>query len=151
LETAAKSLEKLMEVRDLVKFGDTFREMHRDIMAAQSSALGSYRNELTLLDEIRTLKERVAEFETWETEKKRYERKSLGWGAFAYMLKPDARGTEEPHFACTNCYEHGRIVTVQFGVPKPGEGQRWFCPSCRSTIMPSRNKLSDTAGVTWLD
>jgi hypothetical protein len=151
LGTVTKGLQELMEVRDLVKFGDTFRKMHSDVLAAQSSALAGYTRELTLLDEIGQLKKRVAEFETWNTQKQRYELKFLGYGAYAYMLKPDARGTEPPHWACTNCYEHGHIVTIQYGVLKRGDGHAWFCPSCHNTVMPSHEGLGPAGKPKWLD
>jgi hypothetical protein len=113
LGTVTKGLQELMEVRDLIKFGDTFRKMHGDVLAAMGSAVAGYHREAALLEEIGDLKKRVAAFETWDDEKKRYEMKNLGHGAFAYMLKRDTRGVELPHYVCANCY--GNLSCCRFG------------------------------------
>jgi hypothetical protein len=154
LEAATKALQELMEVRDLVKFGDTFRKMHSEILAAQQSALGGYKRELALLDEINALKARVANFETWDTQKQRYELKSLGSGGYAYMLKPDARGAETPHWVCANCFSSGRVSVIQYGRPQTRrDGRRdYFCPSCNNEVAMSGDAFTPgTQDPRWLD
>jgi rubrerythrin len=87
------------------------------------------------LERIRKLEREVADFKAWESERQRYDLKDLGDGAFAQMLKPGMRGTEPPHWVCTNCYEHGHKATLQ-NVMVKGRGQVWRCPSCKNTIDP---------------
>ena len=133
LNAAGDTLQKLIEVRDLAKFGDTFRKMHGEVLAAMQGAVAAQTRESALLDRIRDLEEKVRSFETWEREKNRYERRNIGWGAFAYVLKKSERGTETPHWACTNCYENGKMITLQYGRPIKGPAI-WRCPSCKNTI-----------------
>src|SRR4051794_8174501 len=59
-------------------------------------------------ERIRTLEAEVASLKAWDAAKEPYELKPLGSGAIAYMLKPEARGTEPPHWLCPNCYTQGK-------------------------------------------
>jgi hypothetical protein len=145
LKAASESVQKLIEIRDLIKFGDALGKLQAQILAAQQGALAAYERELTLLARVSQLEKEVASFDTWKREKQRYERKHLGWGAFAYMLKKAERGHEAPHWVCTNCYEHRHIATMQFGLLKGVEEMTWFCPSCKNTIRPS------SATNQWID
>jgi hypothetical protein len=140
LNAAGDTLQKLIETRDLIKFGDDLRKLLAEVLAAQRGALTAQANEAMLLERIRELEKEISRFETWEREKARYERRNVGYGAFAYVLKKSERGTEAPHWACTNCYEHGKIVTLQYGRPKRQEKglDRWFCPSCDNQIEPGK-------------
>lgn len=135
LNTAGQTIEKLIETRDLVKFGDTFRKLLAEILSAQRGALTAQTNEAALLERISKLEKEIGRFETWEREKARHERRNIGWGAFAYVLKKTERGTETPHWICTTCFERDqKAITLQYGSPKRGEGFTWFCPSCKTAI-----------------
>jgi hypothetical protein len=94
LNAAGEGLQKLIETRDLIKFGDEFRKLLAEVIAAQRGALAANMDQLALLEEISALKEKVRSFETWNTEKDRYEMKGLRSGVFAYMLKPAERGAD---------------------------------------------------------
>lgn len=134
LNAAGDTLQKLIETRDLIKFGDDFRKLLAEVIAAQRGALTAQANEATLLDRIRDLEEEVTRFETWQAEKARYERRNVGYSAFAYVLKKAERGTETPHWACTHCYENGKIVTLQYGRFEKRTGPFWRCPACHNDI-----------------
>jgi hypothetical protein len=108
------------------------------IIELQEKILSAREAQSALLQRVSELEKEVARFEAWEREKQNYELKDLGYGAFAYMLKPGMHGTEPPHWVCTNCYEHGRKATLQCVMVK-GTGQVWTCPSCESTIHPKEN------------
>jgi hypothetical protein len=136
LSAASDGTQKLIEMRDLIKFGDALGKLQAQILSAQQGALAGYARELSLLEEIGGLKKRVADLEAWERDKGRYERKNVGFGAYAYVLKKPERGSETPHWACTNCYEHGKIVTLQYGRLKDRGPPTWRCPSCKNEIDP---------------
>jgi hypothetical protein len=140
LSAANDGIQKLIEVRDLIKFGDALGKLQAQILSAQQGALAAYARETALLEEISALKKRVAELEAWESAKSRYERKNVGFGAFAYVLKKSERGSETPHWACTNCYEQGKIITLQYGRPRRVERgpDKWFCPACDNQIEPGK-------------
>ena len=134
LSAASEGIQKLIEIRDLIKFGDALGKLQAQILSAQQGALAAYTRELELLEEIGALKKHVADLEAWDSQKNRYERRNVGYSAFAYVLKKPERGSETPHWACTNCYEHGKIITLQYGRLKKGSPPVWMCPSCEKEI-----------------
>jgi hypothetical protein len=141
LKTAADLAKGFLDLKEAAAVQGRVIELQGVILAAQSSALAAQSDQFALLEEIRSLKAKMADLEAWDTEKKRYERKNVGYGSFVYVLKPEERGTEPPHWACANCYEHGHIATVQLTfVPK--RGQVWTCPSCKNTIDPGTHVIS---------
>ena len=108
LSAAGESIQKLIEVRDLIKFGDALGKLQAQILSAQQGALAAYARETALLEEIGDLKKRVTELEAWETEKQRYELVALAPNVMAYSVKANARSAEPPHYICANCYQVGR-------------------------------------------
>lgn len=144
LNAAGEALQKLIETRDLIKFGDAFRKLQAEILAAQRGALTAQTNEATLLERIRELEKEITRFETWENEKSRYEMKALRRDTFVMMLKPDARGSQPPHWLCTGCYNNGKQGTFQW-TRDVAMGRRVYrCDTCQNTIAPG-------AEPQWLD
>jgi hypothetical protein len=140
------SAKALKDMNDAAVRNAAVIELQEQILSAQTA-------QATLLDRIRDLEKQMANFETWETEKQRYDLKGLGWGAFARMLKPTARGTEPPHWICTNCYGERRISVIQWGrKPKGATRNGYFCPACNNEIEPSPDALAPgTQDPKWLD
>jgi hypothetical protein len=82
------------------------------------------------LEEIATLKAEIKKFGDWDAEKQRYELKSAGHGVVAYMLKPEVRGTELPHWLCPTCFEKSKKSYFQFSTSMSGRGSVYRCKSC---------------------
>jgi hypothetical protein len=120
------------------------------VIELQEKILTTQQSQAAIIERIGDLEKQVADFEAWDTEKERYELKTVGFAAFAYMLKPEARGREPPHFVCTNCYNQRRISIIQHGVPKQGAWPEFCCPSCRSKLSPNNESVSD-GRIRWLD
>lgn len=110
----------LKDINDAALRNSTSIELLEKILTAREAQAAA-------LDRIRELEEQVAQFETWEAEKQRYELKGLTRGATAYMLKPDARGSEPPHWLCTSCFEHRKRSIMQ---PAPIHGLRDITAKC---------------------
>jgi hypothetical protein len=106
-------------------------ELQKEILAAQAA-------QTALLQRVGELEKQVAGFETWETEKQRYELKKFGNG-FAFVLKADAQPSETPHEICANCYSRGK---KSFLAKRPsnlasqtlGTNRAYRCPECRAEI-----------------
>ena len=49
LNAAGDTLQKLIEVRDLAKFGDTFRKMHGEVLAAMQGAVAAQTREFCVV------------------------------------------------------------------------------------------------------
>src|ERR1700685_149401 len=139
LNAAGEGLQKLIETRDLIKFGDEFRKLLAEVIAAQRGALAANADQLGLLEKVRTLEEKVRSFETWTTQKDRYEMKMLRSGVYAYMLKPTERGAEPPHWVCITCYNNRKISPMQWSAGTAQNYRKYICsdPSCKAEIAPS--------------
>ena len=121
----------LKDMNDAAVRGAASIELTEKILAAQAS-------QMTLSEEVRELKEEIVRFETWQTEKEKYELQSLGGHAFVRMLKPEARDSEPPHWICTNCFSNKKISPLQFrGIVKDRVGHHWECPACKTLILPN--------------
>jgi hypothetical protein len=57
-----------------------------------------------LTERVRVLEETVVKLGTTQAERARYELRTLGNDSLGYMLKPKERGTEPPHWTCSNCF-----------------------------------------------
>jgi hypothetical protein len=138
----AKSIK---DMNDVAARQGAVIELREQILTAQTA-------QFALIEQVSTLKTNLAKFETWDAEKQQYELKDLGLGAFAFMLKPEARGAKPPHWVCTNCYADRRISIIQF-TTKRSEGSSYLCPSCSSTIRPSSDAFETGTGrrCKWLD
>jgi hypothetical protein len=130
----------LKDLDDRTRRNAAIIELQEQILAAQMEQAAA-------IEKIRDLETQVADFKAWNAQKERYELKDLSTASFAFMLKPEARGSEPPHFACTNCYNQRRISIIQ---PRPMRGLLYFCPACQMEIVPG---VAAFAGgrIKWLD
>jgi hypothetical protein len=108
LKSAGDLVQGLVEVRDLVKLGELQVKLQAQIMSALQGATAAQTHELAMGDQIRELKARVVELETWDAEKKRYKLEKLPPGVFVYSLKPELHDGEPPHQICERCYQGGK-------------------------------------------
>lgn len=137
LNAAGQGIEKLIETRDLIKFGDELRKLHTEILAAQRGAMTAQANEATLLEEVRALKKKVTDLEAWETEKARYELAAIAPNVMVYSVKAAARGVEPPHYICANCYNAGRKSFLN----QTANGSRieiFECINCRERLTVNK-------------
>lgn len=137
----------LKDINDATIRNGAVIELQEQILSAQAA-------QTALLEGIGALKAKIAGFETWETEKQKYELKNLGWGSFAYMLKPDARKSAPAHWVCTNCYGNHKISVINWGMaPNKKHGPNdFYCPCCFNEVNPAPTALQPgTQNPRWLD
>jgi hypothetical protein len=113
LKAAGDMAQGLIEIRDTVKFGDAIIKLQAQIMSAYQGAATAQAREAATIEEISSLKRRVAELETWDAEKKRYQLDSLPPGVFVYTLKPAMAESEPMHHICQTCYQRGKKSILQ--------------------------------------
>jgi hypothetical protein len=144
IRSALEVTKAMIGLRDAEAFRLKSIELQGLILESLDKAIIAREDYATQLDEIRALKAEVADLKAWDAEKQRYELKMFGISAMAYMLKPEARGTEIPHWLCPNCYEQGKKSFFQ-GRPITAAGRRMYiCHSCRGTV-------AGDAAPKWLD
>lgn len=130
--------EAMVGLRDAAAFRERQIEFQGKIIEAQSALSALQDERSTLIETIREREEEIARLKAWDAEKQRYELKDLcgGSGSLAYLIKPDAQGSEPPHCLCASCYNAGKKSILQnTGKPAPGGyGRQWGCPSCKMVI-----------------
>lgn len=136
LKAASDITQAVVGLRDTQMIQSKVIELQTVILSAQSSALSAQQDQFTLIDRIRSLEKKVADSEAWGAEAEQYELKQIDSNAFAYMKKPEAQGTEPPHWLCVNCFDnHRRRSILQFRESTPDKRRSIHaCPHCKATI-----------------
>lgn len=130
LKTAFDLAKGLKDINDATIRNGAVIELQEKILAAQVA-------QSALIQRVGDLEKEVASFETWNTEKKRYELKALRSDVFTYMLKASERGTEPPHWLCANCYETGKKSIFQWTAATAMARRIYKCPACDTGISPA--------------
>ena len=117
----------LKDIDNAVSRNAAVIELQDQIFAAQSA-------QTTLIARIGDLEEQVRRFETWETEKQRYELHERKPGRFTRKLKAGMENGEPPHEICAQCYE-GRVKSIlQSRVTQTGRYHMLTCNHCKTEL-----------------
>jgi hypothetical protein len=108
LRSAVEITKAMMDISDAERMRTKIVELTKEIMSAQSCALATQSAQLELLQNKRGLEDELTKLKAWNIEKYRYELRSVGPGAIAYVLKQSMRGAEPVHWICANCFESGK-------------------------------------------
>jgi hypothetical protein len=119
----------IVGVRDHKMIESAVTEINSHLADAIGKLVESKQTQLALLDEIATLKAELNKLTDLKAEQQRYELKPIGNGASAYMLKPEVRGPEHPHWLCPTCFKNGKISHLQFSV-RASIGNVYRCKGC---------------------
>jgi hypothetical protein len=129
LKSAFDLTKAMADLRDANAFRAKSIELQGLILDSQGSAIEAREAYSSLLNQVSALEAEVARLKNWDAEKQNYELKKVGEGSVAYMLKPDKRGTEPPHWLCPNCYSKGQKGFLN-GVKSLNMGGRGFSYKC---------------------
>lgn len=147
LNSAMDIAKSIKSAADAAKINSLVIDLQSTIMQAQGEAMKAQQAQSTQVDQIRKLEEEVARLKAWDAEKEDYELKEVWRGAFAYMLKPDMRGSKPPHWLCQHCYENGKksLMQHQGAVPTTASGSLFKCPTCNAAFAVDRR-----TPIKWL-
>jgi hypothetical protein len=128
--------EGLLSARDISLVSAKVAELNSKIIDAQNGIFAALEERSALVSRIGELEKKIADFETWQHEKNRYELIDLGGqgrgSVLAYALKKEAQGTEPFHLLCTKCYQH-RIKSPLQATTEIRRAKRvHFCPECKT-------------------
>jgi hypothetical protein len=107
-------------------------ELLAQILSAQESALRSQDRESALTRQVHVLEDRIAQMETWNAEKQRYQLTDFGSGTFAYLLNPDQKGSDPTHRLCAACFQKREQSILQFKHRNNYGQEVCWCPNCKS-------------------
>jgi hypothetical protein len=124
-------------LRDEGAFRTKSIELQGVVLEALEKAIEAREAHLEQADRIRALEAEVAQLKDWTAEKQNYELKPIGEGAVAYMLKPDKRGSEPPHWLCPQCFAKGQKAFLMPAGSQKGHGWTHNCGACRVTTSGS--------------
>jgi hypothetical protein len=137
LKAAKDIAQTMVGLRDAQAFQAKAIEFQSKIFETMERAIAAQEERATLLQEVDALKQEVARFEAWETEKQRYELKDAGNGALAYALKAAEGNPEQPHWACPQCYQDRKISILQPETKAIGRTHHLICNRCRTDLILS--------------
>jgi hypothetical protein len=132
---AAYDLTKAMlKSRDAKILADGTRDLQLLLGEIIGKFLEAQQAQMAQLKQIAALETEIEELRGRKAEKQRYELKNVGRGVMAYMLKPDVRGAESPHWLCPTCFENGKKSHLQFSTRVSGLGSVYRCTGCKAAI-----------------
>lgn len=128
---AAFDLSKAMiGLRDAEAFRSKSIELQSIVLEALEKSIQARESYAAQADRIRALETEVTQLKNWDAEKANYELKNVGWGAVAYMLKPDKRNSEPPHWLCPTCFSKGQKSFLSFTGASVGRRNIYKCTGC---------------------
>lgn len=96
LKTAFEMTKTFLDVKGAVEVQGKVFELQRVILAAQQDTFTAQEAQSALLERVRDLEKQIADLQTWEREKERYELAEIISGVLAYRLKPQPEKPEPP-------------------------------------------------------
>jgi hypothetical protein len=149
------ALKAALDIAKTIKDANDITTRQGIVIKLQEQILSAQAAQLSLIEDIGGFKEKIATLQGWDAKKQQYELKSLGWNTFAYMLKPEARGSAPPHWICTRCFGDGHAEIIQQtrnSAVIRGRGLVYECPRCNWAIDPSGDAVETGMGKPkWLD
>ena len=132
LKTAGDIAKSLLDLKSVAEVRGKVIELQSVILSAQSSALEANARQSALVEQMRTLKEEIANIKAWEKDKQRYAFVSPWSGFIVYAMKKESAGTEPPHWICTKCYEDRRKSILNQIQRTDKTFWKIVCPICKS-------------------
>lgn len=145
LKTLTDIGKTMVGLRDSAKLAETSFEFNHQLFSIQKSLMEAQQEQATMIKTICELEEENTRLKAWDGDAKSYELKAVASGVLAYMLKPDARGSEPPHWLCAQCFGDKKKSLLQLA---SGIGSMWAykCPGC-SIIVRVGPRLTPR----WMD
>ncbi len=122
LLTLVDTIKKLLGAKDTATRSELAIELTKEILTVKKA-------DSELRAELSDLKEKVANFENWNTEKQRYSLVKLEPGILVYRQKSEMEYVDPPHELCADCYNNNQksflhITSTRYGFTY------WKCNNC---------------------
>lgn len=137
LKSALDIAKGLNATNTQVQINDAKITLQQLILEAQMSLSSANEAQVASTKRIRELEEEITCLKAWDAEAERYELKNIYTGAVAYVLKPEAQGSEAPHWLCANCFTNKRKSFLQQQMQIQST-MIFKCPSCAGVISVHR-------------
>lgn len=127
LKAAFDLTKGLKEINDAAIRNGAIIDLQEKIRDAQQT-------QSALVERVRDLEAQAARLKTWEVEKQRYQLAEVAPRQYAYVLRPEEKDCEPPHWICPRCYEHEEKSVLQ-GFKSATFGWSHNCPVCELKII----------------
>ena len=121
LQSAYNTVKSIADLNETHAVKVQLGELQAQIFSAQQSALAAQADQAALARRVDELEQLIAQMETWDAEKQRYQLTDFGAGTFAYAVKAGMENDEPPHRQCAAVSKRTRSL---------------FCNSVRKTRTP---------------
>lgn len=145
IQAGLSSLKSLMDLAKAVKEMDATVDRNGLAIEFQEKILAAQTAQSALVDTIGDLEKKLTCFETWESEKERYELHEIRNGQFVYRTKETMEPSEPPHQICASCYQHSHKSILQSQNWMPGRCEVLICMDCGSVIYVTGSPYPDHA------
>jgi hypothetical protein len=141
IKAATNLLKGLNAASTEAQINDVKIGLQRSLLDAQQGLFAAQQADAASSARIRDLERQIAGFNSWESEKDRFELRAIGAGAFAYVMKASEDNSNAGPWYCSNCFENGKksiyqkqpgsITKSHLGIPAI-----YDCSLCSSKIAP---------------
>src|ERR1035437_2994770 len=133
---ATNIVKTAIQARDESKRRESLSELNGAMADLQARHLAIIQNQMALLEQNESLKEKIETYDKWEQEKTKYALIQIPSGGLVYALNPTQQSGDPPHWLCTNCYAERHKSILQFAGAETGEkGYLWKCPKCGNKLI----------------
>ncbi|MGC2221434.1 MAG: hypothetical protein WA624_03200 [Methylocella sp.] len=152
LRAVAELAKLVVDAHDAGVRREKSLELQGQIVSALEDALTAQMAQSAQLKRVRELEEKMAQLETWNTEKEKYELVNIRdesttqhfGAAWVRSLKPDTQPPEPPHQICPDCYQRSEKIVLQ-EEQRPGRIRVVFCQRCHFEISRTGPWEPDTS------
>jgi hypothetical protein len=136
IRSALDITKAMVGLRDAEAFRNKSIELQSVVLDTFEKAIAAREAQAEQVDRIRALEAEVTSLKSWDAEKQNYELKKSGDSSVAYMLKPNKRGSEPPHWLCPNCFSKGQKSFLNpASTLNVGRGFSFKCGTCSTTSV----------------
>ena len=147
IRSAFDVAKAMAELRDAEAFRTKSIELQGIVLDALNKAIEARESYTAQSERVSVLEAEVADLKAWGADKQKYELKPNFGGGVAYMLKPEARGTEPPHWLCPQCYAKSKKGYLQ-PTDHAGVHRTYRCSECgMQQYMYGKPKWDDPVQV----
>jgi hypothetical protein len=152
VKAATEIVKTIAGLRDSAKLLENTVELNQKILSVQTALADAQAEQTTLIQTVHQLEEEITRLKAWDAEKQRYKLVEVGAGAFAYVIKPEAQGSEPEHLLCPTCYEKGKKLILQALSVAEQRGVRGdvrTCPACKTSVAVARGRFTPPTERRW--
>ena len=113
LSAALNIGKSLVNINDMAKRQEALIQFNNVIIDAQSKIMASQSEKTALTAKIDELEKECMRLKNWEAERKKYARKEISTGVFAYVENDFVGNLQNAHKYCCNCFDSFKKSTLQ--------------------------------------